>query len=89
MDESRRLAMRRRHLAYVTHCTCGMTVHGNGARASHKAMHRRRGDGHFGLTTDGLAALQARGEYPCVTPPPREYLDKIVREDEAKRLSHR
>ncbi len=63
MDESRRLAMRRAHAKRANYCTCGKTVHGNGAYAAHKAMHERKGewqrdftgavrnpDGHFYMT---------------------------------------
>lgn len=52
-------------------------------------MHQRKGDGHFGLTTDGHAALLARGEYPPATVPTKEYLHKIIAEDLAARLSRR
>jgi hypothetical protein len=63
MDETRRLAMRRAHTKRSWHCTCGKVVHGNGACASHKAAHVRKGewmrdftgavvkaDGHFYMT---------------------------------------
>lgn len=46
MDESRRLAMRRAHARRANYCTCGQTVHGNGGKAAHKAMHVRKNDGH-------------------------------------------
>jgi hypothetical protein len=49
MDESRRLAMRRKHATYAHFCSCGRVVFGNGAQASHRAMHERRGDGHHYL----------------------------------------
>lgn len=87
MDQSTRLRMRRGHLNHATHCTCGKTAHGNGGRAAHRRMHLRKGDGHFGLTPDALAALIARNEYPCAVPPSREYLQQIVAEDLAERLA--
>lgn len=50
MDESRRLAMRRAHARRASHCTCGKTVHGNGGRTAHSAMHKRKADGHYFMT---------------------------------------
>lgn len=39
-------AKARAHAKRSYACTCGKTVRGNGARASHRSMHARRGDGH-------------------------------------------
>jgi hypothetical protein len=59
MDESRRLAMRRAHARRVHHCTCGKDVAGNGGFAAHKAMHRRKADGHHFMTTTAYEQRQA------------------------------
>jgi len=43
MDESRRLAMRRKHAKYGHLCRlCGRIVYGNGGWASHKRYHARQ-----------------------------------------------
>lgn len=60
MDESRRLAMRRAHTRRAYHCTCGKTVHGNGAYAAHKAMHVRKGEWRRDFTG---ATVNAAGHY--------------------------
>lgn len=44
------------HARRAHHCSCGRIVHGNGARAAHKAMHVRRGDGHRWLLEDAWLA---------------------------------
>lgn len=64
MDESRRLAMRRAHVLHKTYCTCGKVVCGNGGRASHRAMHERRKDGHHGITRDAWLAMKNPGNEP-------------------------
>lgn len=38
------------HAKHAHYCTCGKTVHGNGARAQHRAMHARLADGHKYMT---------------------------------------
>lgn len=68
MDESRHLAMRRAHVKNKRYCTCGVVVCGNGGIASHRAMHARRGDGHWGMTYSLWCDVQA-GRVPM--PPPR------------------
>lgn len=35
-----------KHAKRCEHCSCGKTPFGNGGKASHAAMHERRGDGH-------------------------------------------
>jgi hypothetical protein len=50
MNEFRRLAMRRAHAKRAYYCTCGKTVHGNGARSMHREMHIRHSDGHYYMT---------------------------------------
>ena len=52
MDESRRKAIRAAHTKHIDHCSCGEVACGNGGRASHRAMHERRQDGHHALTSD-------------------------------------
>lgn len=34
------------HAKHAHFCSCGRVVHGNGAKAAHRAMHARAGDGH-------------------------------------------
>lgn len=34
------------HAKHAYFCTCGRVVHGNGAKYTHAAMHKRRNDGH-------------------------------------------
>jgi hypothetical protein len=62
MTESRRLAMRRAHANHASFCSCGKIVHGNGATAMHRAMHKRRNDGHHYLVEDHWRAKVAAGE---------------------------
>jgi hypothetical protein len=69
MDESRRLAMRRAHARNKMFCTCGATPSGNGGIASHKAMHARRGDGHWGMTYSLWRDVQ-EGRKPMPAPKP-------------------
>lgn len=67
MNESRRLAMARAHTRYKHYCSCGKVVHGNGGKANHTAMHRRRGDSDHYLTEDGYRALHAMASGGSVT----------------------
>lgn len=41
-------------------CTCGKTVIGNGGKAAHRAMHKRRGDSHRFLTAVEAYEIRAR-----------------------------
>ena len=34
------------HAKHAYFCSCGYVVHGNGARAKHRDMHKRKDDGH-------------------------------------------
>lgn len=61
MDESRRLAMRRAHARQASYCTCGKTVHGNGARFTHSQMHERKADGHYYMTYSEYERRQRKG----------------------------
>lgn len=70
MEEARRLAMRRAHAGRVTYCTCGATPRGNGGRASHAAMHKRKGDGHYGMTYSAWCDAKA-GRTPWPQPKDR------------------
>lgn len=67
MDESRRLAMRRAHARHAHYCTCGFVAHGNGGIASHRAMHARKRDGHWGMTYSLWCDVQA-GRIPMPAP---------------------
>jgi hypothetical protein len=69
MEEARRLAMRRAHASRVTYCTCGKLPRGNGGRAAHAAMHKRLGDGHYGMTYSTWCDAKA-GKIPW--PQPKE-----------------
>ena len=51
----RRLEMARAHAKRAHHCTCGKTVHGNGAEFMHRQSHERKGEwrtvgGHYYMT---------------------------------------
>ena len=77
-SHQRRKEMARAHAKRSYHCTCGKTVHGNGAEFAHKAMHVRKGEwkrdatgavvnehGHYWLTYTAWLEqqkLQARTE---------------------------
>jgi len=45
-DPVRAKAKARAHAKRAYFCSCGVTVHGNGARFSHANMHARRQDAH-------------------------------------------
>jgi hypothetical protein len=39
------------HARRPHYCSCGVIVHGNGAKAAHRGKHERAGDGHTWWTT--------------------------------------
>ena len=43
-DPVKAKAKARAHAKHAHFCSCGMRVHGNGGKASHRAAHERRGD---------------------------------------------
>jgi hypothetical protein len=46
----RRTEMARAHAKRASYCTCGKVVHGNGGSHMHRAMHKRKDDGHYYMT---------------------------------------
>jgi len=44
MSSSRSRLHQGAHARIAYQCTCGKIVHGNGARAAHRAAHERRGE---------------------------------------------
>lgn len=51
---------RRSSMAHAKHgffCSCGRIVHGNGAKASHRAMHERADDGHRYVIRESFSKL--------------------------------
>lgn len=52
--------MRRAHTKHKDYCTCGKIVRGNGGRASHREMHRRKGDGHHTITREAWCDMMAK-----------------------------
>lgn len=45
------------HARHAYFCSCGKIVHGNGAKAQHKAMHQRDLDGHRWVTSQHYGEL--------------------------------
>ena len=50
------------HAKYPHHCSCGRVVFGNGGKAQHFPMHKRRGDGHHAITATEYSRRVAAGE---------------------------
>ena len=62
-----RLAKARKHAKRSYFCSCGKIVHGNGGKASHAAMHERKGEwrqrgGETGFTW--ISADTHRAKFP-------------------------
>jgi hypothetical protein len=47
----------REHAKHPHYCSCGKVVHGNGAKAAHRAAHERRGDRDRYVTHDAWLGL--------------------------------
>ena len=65
-DPTRARAKARAHAKRGHYCDCGRKVFGNGGKANHEGMHRRRGDGHRWMSSDAWSArFKSSDPEPC------------------------